>query len=167
MKRLILALDHKINGAVVVASAVALGGAATLAMYQVVTRFILLQPSTWSEAVTRLLLIWMVYLASVALFRQGALISMSILEQLLTGRSRFIVQLIGAVASAALLCVLLWYGIDMAYRVRHQVIGSLGISIVWGYAAIPVGAAFSLLAILARSLELREVQEDSRGGAEI
>ena len=167
MKRLILAIDRTMNGAVVVASAIALGGAATLAMYQVLTRFILLEPSTWSEAVTRLLLIWMVYLASAALFRQGALISMSILEQLLTGRSRLILQLVGAVASAILLVVLLWDGIEMAYRVRHQIIGSLGISIVWGYAAIPVGAAFGLLAILARSLELRDVPEDPRDSADV
>lgn len=153
MREIVLALDRGVNRLAVAASAWALGAAATLALFQVITRFVLQQPSTWSEALMRILLIWMVYLGSAGLFRRGTLISMDLLERHLTGRKRLILQAFGGLASVVLLAVLLWYGIGMAYRVRHQMISSLEVSIVWGYAAIPIGAAISLIAVAARWLD--------------
>ena len=48
-------------------------GMACVSFYQVITRFVFSQPSTWSEVTSRSLQIWMVYLGLVAAFRTGSL----------------------------------------------------------------------------------------------
>jgi TRAP-type C4-dicarboxylate transport system permease small subunit len=40
----------------------------------------------------------------------------------------------------------------MAWRVRFQTFASLELSMTWAYAAIPVGAAFSSIALVANFL---------------
>ena len=45
---------------------------------------------------------------------------------------------------------LVWYGWDVAQRVQSQLHPALEFSMAWGYAAVPVGAAFSVLATRSR-----------------
>jgi len=128
--------------------------------YQVVTRFVFEQPSTWSEVTARALNIWMVYLGLVAAFRLGTLMAVDLLIGRLHGIARRLcVALIAAVSGAAL-AVMLWFGWDMAHRVRFQTLAGVvdpftgdGISIAWVYAAVPVGAALCLLALAAHTAE--------------
>ena len=49
--------------------------------------------------------------------------------------------------------VLLWFGIEMTWRVRFQGTPSLGISISWIYLAIPTGAAIALIGAIAYWVE--------------
>jgi TRAP-type C4-dicarboxylate transport system permease small subunit len=59
------------------------------------------------------------------------------------------VRLIILGASVAFLVVLAWVGFDLAWRIRFQTFASVPISISWAYLALPVGACFSLLAVVA------------------
>ena len=52
--------------------------AASLALYQVITRFVFASPSTWSEVITRSAMIWSVFLGVAVAFRHGAMISVEI-----------------------------------------------------------------------------------------
>jgi TRAP-type C4-dicarboxylate transport system permease small subunit len=53
----------------------------------------------------------------------------------------------------------------MADRVRFQQMAGLEVSIAWGYAAIPVGAAFAMLGAFARFVDGPEADGGSAEGA--
>lgn len=57
--------------------------AASLALYQVITRFVFGAPSTWSEVVTRSAMIWCVFMGVSVAFRHGAMISLEIVQRML------------------------------------------------------------------------------------
>ena len=61
-----------------------------VSFYQVITRFVFEQPSTWSEVTSRSLNIWMVYLGLVAAFRTGSLMAVQMLVQKARGLPRLI-----------------------------------------------------------------------------
>jgi TRAP-type C4-dicarboxylate transport system permease small subunit len=124
-----------------------------LGLWQVVARFVLSQPSTWTEEVMRRLLIWMVMLGTVVAFRRGALVSVDLMLRSSRGAFRHAVQGFITLTSLAFLGVLLWFGIDLVVRVRFQTFASMELSMGWAYAALPVGAALCIVSVLAHHLD--------------
>ena len=58
--------------------------------------------------------------------------------------------------SLILMGVILWWGYDYAWRTRFQTIpGIESMTMIWAYIAMPIGAAFSLLAIVAHFIDPR------------
>ncbi|TQV81986.1 TRAP transporter small permease [Denitrobaculum tricleocarpae] len=123
--------------------------AAGLALYQVVTRFAFGAPSTWSEVITRSAMIWSVFLGVAVAFRHGAMISVDVIQNALPPRLGLGLFLLANIGSLIFFAVLLWQGWLMTLRVVPQSLAALEISIAWVYAALPVGSAFILVAVLA------------------
>lgn len=123
--------------------------AAGLALYQVVTRFAFGAPSTWSEVITRSAMIWSVFLGVAVAFKYGAMISVDVIQNALPPRLGLSLFLVANVGSLIFFSVLLWQGWLMTLRVIPQSLAALEVSIAWVYAALPVGSAFILVAILA------------------
>jgi TRAP-type C4-dicarboxylate transport system permease small subunit len=99
------------------------------------------------------LLIWMVALGVVVAFRQGALVSVDLVLRMSHGAWRRIARWIVLAASLFFLGILAWFGFDLAWRIRFQTFAALPISISWAYLALPVGASFSILALIANHLD--------------
>jgi TRAP-type C4-dicarboxylate transport system permease small subunit len=138
---------------------VAMVGLALMAFftcYQVVMRFVLDQPSTWSEVLVRSIMIWTVYLAAAAAFREGAVIAAEILVRSVPRALGKALQILAGIASIAFLVVLVWTGIEMVGRTSAQRLAGLGIPISWVYLALPIGGALATLAVLVRTSELLE-----------
>ena len=57
--------------------------------------------------------------------------------------------------------VLVWFGIDLAWRVRFQTFASMELSMAWAYAALPVGAALAIVAVLAHHLDPQNTELDT------
>ncbi|WP_052341169.1 TRAP transporter small permease [Salinarimonas rosea] len=143
---------------------------AGVSFYQVITRFVFEQPSTWSEVTSRSLQIWMVYLGLVAAFRTGSLMAVDMLQRLAPKRLELVVICAVAGLNLGVLAVMFWHGWSMAERVRFQTLAGVdnpftggGISIALVYTAIPVGAALSIVAVVARLAE--EVDRVRKGAA--
>jgi TRAP-type C4-dicarboxylate transport system permease small subunit len=153
MRHLLILLDRHSTRAVWAAACALLAFIACLGLWQVLARFVLSQPSTWTEEAMRRLLIWMVMLGTVVAFRRGALVSVDLMLRLATGTWRRIVRGLITGSALAYLVVLLWFGIDLVIRVRFQTFASMELSMGWAYAALPVGAALSLLAVLAHHVD--------------
>jgi TRAP-type C4-dicarboxylate transport system permease small subunit len=153
LSRLILAIDRRVTSAVWLVAALLLGLLACIGLYQVLIRFIWNQPSPWTEELIGRLFVWCVMLGVVAAFRQGALVSVDLMLRLSRGAWRRFVRLLILVVSLAFLGVLAWYGFDLAWRIRFQTFATLPLSIAWAYLALPVGALFSMLAVLANHLD--------------
>lgn len=120
-----------------------------LGLWQVVSRFVLSQPSTFTEEAMRRLLIWMVMLGVVVAFRYGALVCVDLMLRLSRGWWRQFVRTTITLASLAFLAVLVWFGVDLAWRVRYQTFASLDLSMAWAYAALPVGALLAMVSVIA------------------
>jgi TRAP-type C4-dicarboxylate transport system permease small subunit len=132
--------------------------AAALALYQVITRFAFGAPSTWSEVITRSAMIWSVFLGVAVAFKHSAMISVDVIQNALPPRLGIGVYLFANVGSLIFFAVLLWQGYLMTLRVIPQSLAALDVSIAWVYAALPVGSAFILVAIVASMV--RAVQGD-------
>lgn len=122
----------------------------SMGFYQVLTRFVFNAPSTWSEVMARSAMIWCVFLAAAASFRGGYMMAVEVIYRLLPRRRLILIEALIAVCCLIALGVLIYFGIAMTWRVRNQMLSGLGITIAWVYAAIPVGASFSIVAVLAR-----------------
>lgn len=148
---------NKIDKAVIWVShntaAVLMAFAAILVFYQVLTRFILGDSATWTEILARGIIIWVVFLGSAATFRHGAMISILALVGALPVKANLWMQRGVTLLVLIFLWVLVWYGYLITVRVSHQMISMLEVSIAWFYAAIPIGAACAMVAVLTRHLE--------------
>ncbi|MFV0680136.1 TRAP transporter small permease [Ottowia sp.] len=133
--------------------------AASLGVFQIVTRFILEQPAEWSEVLIRFSLIWMLFLGIPAAFRQGAMVSVDALKRALPGRGRRVLELVGALAALTLMGIIVWWGWDYAVRGKVQTMAGLeSISMFWAYVAMPVGAVFAIIGIVANYIDPRHME---------
>jgi TRAP-type C4-dicarboxylate transport system permease small subunit len=148
MRSVLLRLDRWITDLALNVACVLLAIICVLGMWQVLSRFVFSQPSTWTEESMRRLLIWCVMLGVVVAFRRGALVSVDLMLRSSRGAWQQVVRTIITVSSLAFLGVLLWFGIDLAWRVRFQTFASMELSMAWAYAALPVGAALAIVAVL-------------------
>lgn len=155
MRSVLRGVDRAVEAVALYVACALLAVIACLGMWQVVSRFVLSQPSTFTEEAMRRLLIWMVMLGVVAAFRQGALVSVDLMLRLSTGAWRRVVRGVITASSLAFLSVLVWYGIDLSWRVRFQTFASMDISMGWAYAALPVGALLAMVAVVAHHIDPR------------
>ncbi|ANG63198.1 hypothetical protein A8C75_12415 [Marinobacterium aestuarii] len=142
----LVSLSHNI-------AALLLAISVALVFYQVVTRFIVGESSTWSEVLARGLVVWCVFLSAAACFRLGNMIAIEILLQNLPRRLQIIGHRVIALLTLTFLGILVWYGTLMTLRVAGQPVAMLDFSIAWFYSSIPVGAAFAFLAVLMKHAE--------------
>jgi len=143
-------LDRTLFRAVSVATQILLVSAAAAAFYQVLSRFVLQAPADWSEAWTRASLIWTVFLGGALAFRQGAMLCVEMLRNLLHGRAQRWLETTIALVCVVFLGVLVWVGASMVWRVRFQTMPSFDVSVSWVYLAIPVGAGLAIVGVIAR-----------------
>ena len=146
---LLLAIDRLTTQVATATAVAALAVAVAAGFWQVLTRFVFQDPATWSEALVRVALIWMCYVGLAGCFRTGALVSIDLAHKVSTGLIRRFLETLALASSLTVLAVLFWFGWAMAERVKFQNLAGLDVSIAWGYAAIPIGAAFCAIAALA------------------
>ena len=124
-----------------------------LGMVQVLSRFVFNHPLSWSEVLIRLLIIWMVMFGVVIAFRRGAQVSVDMMFRL-SGRFQRPLHFLISVVAILFLSAIVWYGIDITWRTRFQEIGGMEIlPMSVGYAALPVGAFFAIIAVIANFLD--------------
>ena len=151
----LLALEARTTQLAAVLAAAMLVLAVLAGLWQVGVRFIFNAPSEWTEVVTRFALIWMVHLGVAVAVRQGAMVSIDLLHRSLRGRWRQALELVVMLCTVALMAVLVWQGGQVAWRIRFQEVAGLYLSMSWAYLAIPVGAVFSTVAVVAHYFDPR------------
>ncbi len=136
--------------------------ASILGFYQVLTRFLFNQPSTWTEVLIRLVIIWMVMFGVVVAFREGAQVSVDLMFRK-SGRFQRQLHLLITIVSVLFLSVLIWYGIEISWRVRFQEVAAMEfLPMSVGYAALPVGSVFAIIAVIANFLDPRHAGLDTQ-----
>ncbi len=149
MKKTFLQLERWTTGAAMAAACLMLAIASSLGMFQIVMRFVLEQPAEWTEVLIRFSLIWMVFLAIPAAFRQGAMVSVDVLYRWSPPALRRVLDAVVSLAALALIAVIVWFGWDYAKRGGVQTMAGLeSVSMFWAYLALPVGGLFSAVRII-------------------
>ncbi|MDH4417981.1 MAG: TRAP transporter small permease [Acidovorax sp.] len=127
---------------------------ASLGMFQILMRFVLEQPAEWTEVLIRFSLIWMVFLAIPAAFRQGAMVSVDVLYRWSRPDIRRVLDWVVALAALALIGIVIWYGWDYAQRGGVQSMAGLeSVSMFWAYLAMPVGGVFCAVGIIGNLID--------------
>jgi TRAP-type C4-dicarboxylate transport system permease small subunit len=162
MAPLLLAIERRTTAISLWCAAAMLVIAATIAMYQVLTRFVFHEPAEWSEISVRFALIWMVFLGIPMAFREGAMVCVDLLYRKSNPSMRRALDTIAAAAGLILIVTMIWVGADYAWRTRFQTIpGIESATMIWAYTAMPVGGIFSVLAILAQWFDPRRNELDT------
>ena len=153
MKYYFLRFERGLSTAVLFVACILLAVVSVLGMVQVLSRFVFNHPLSWSEVLIRLLIIWMVMFGVVIAFRRGAQISVDMMFRL-SGRFQRPLHFLISVIAILFLSAIVWYGIDITWRTRFQEIGGMEIlPMSVGYAALPVGAFFAIIAVIANFLD--------------
>ncbi len=127
---------------------------ASLGMFQILMRFVLEQPAEWTEVLISFSLIWMVFLAIPAAFRQGAMVSVDVLYRWSRPAMRRVLDWVVALAALALIGIVIWYGWDYAQRGGVQSMAGLeSVSMFWAYLAMPVGGVFCAVGIIGNLID--------------
>lgn len=162
MTRLLLALERCTTAISLWGAVFALIAAAVIGMYQILSRFIFLQPAEWSEVSVRIALIWMVFLGIPMAFREGAMVCVDLLHRKSGPRMRLVLDTLAAFVALTLIGVMIWFGFDYAWRTRFQTVPGIEFAtMIWAYIAIPVGGMFSVLAIVAQWFDPRRNELDT------
>lgn len=163
LRSLFLDGERQLNRLVLAVAATMLVVASAAGLYQVFSRFVLQIPAHWSEPLVKVTLIWMVYLGLMSAARSGSMIAVDFLFELTSGRLRLVMRTMITIAMLIVFAVLIYHGWRAVYLVRNQTIAGLGVSASWVYSAIPLGAGFAALAVIAQFLD----PPAAKSGAEI
>ena len=155
LRRGILTLDRYSTGIAAILASLALAVALLAGFWQVVARFATETPSVWSEALVRTALIWMAFLGVAVALRAGALVSIDVAHRFSRGALQVALEAAALASSLSMLGVMFWFGWTMAERVKFQEMAGLEVSMSWGYAAIPLGAVFAMVGVVAHFLDRR------------
>ena len=132
-------------------------GAMTLViLYQVFMRYVLNDPPTWSEEVSRFMMVWMTFLVAPIAYRHGMNVAIETLSRLLTGRVQAALQL---VLNALILYFMLVYaqeGLGLAERGLKSKAFTIDVKLFWFYLIVPAG--FYLLAAVGVEHVLRAIR---------
>ena len=159
MKSLFLRIERQTTALSMLVACLMLALAASLGMYQIITRFVLETPAEWTEVLIRFSLIWMVFMGIPTAFRQGAMVSVDVLYRWSGPGLRRVLDTVVALAALALIGVIIWWGWDYANRGKVQsMIGLEGVSMFWAYLAMPVGALFSIFGIAGNWLDPQRME---------
>ena len=159
MKDNFLRLERWTSGFALYAACAMLTIAASLGVFQIITRFILEIPAEWTEVLIRFSLIWMVFLGIPMAFRQGAMVSVDVLYRWSPPRIRCVLDFVVCFAALGLVAVIVWWGWDYATRGRVQTMSGLeSVSMFWAYLALPVGGVLSMIGIIANLLDPQRLE---------
>ena len=125
-------------------------------LYQVFMRYVLNDPPTWSEEMSRFMMVWMTFLVAPIAYRRGMNVAIETLSRFLVGRPRAALQL---VLNALILYFMIEYaqeGMGLAERGLKAKAFTIDVKLFWFYLIVPTG--FFLLAVVSVEHILRAVK---------
>ena len=151
--RLAARLERLLDGLMAVALVVMLGSM----LYQVFGRYVLDHAPSWSEELSRYLMVWLTMLGSSAVLRSGGHISVTTLTDNLSPGALAVVLGLRDAALVATSGILAWWGVLFAEMNGVQESAAMEIPMSIPYAALPVGALLIVVVVLLARLAGRPI----------
>ena len=129
----------------VVASCMA--GMVVVVTWQVLSRYVLGDPSAWTEEVARMLLIWVGLLGAVCVYREKSHLGLDLLQQKLGADHAGWLQAVSDICCGAFALAVLVVGggalVQLTWELR-QTTAALGIPMAWVYLVLPLSGLLIL-----------------------
>lgn len=135
-----------------------------LVILQVITRFVVDYPLSWTEEISKYLMVYIVFLGSALAMRDHQHIAIDFLPEVLGGKSKHRLTIIVLWISILFFAVLTYYGSILTVIVAGQASPTLQFSMSLAYAAIPLGSILMLLNAVAVLIEMRLNRYNNHGG---
>ena len=107
--------------------------------WQVIARFIVGESLTFSEEVSRFVMVWLVLLGAAYAAKNGRLMKVDIVEHMLSGKAKSTVIMVAGVLSIVFYLVLVVFGFFIVSAVSYQMTPATEVSMSIPMAALPVG----------------------------
>ena len=114
-------------------------------------RYVLDDALAWSEEIAKFLMVWMTFIAAPIAYKTGALVAIEAFPRALKGRVREVLLVIIEAIVITLMLVFIIKGTFLAQNASIQRASTINLSIMYVYAAMPVGA-FMVLMVAAQSM---------------
>lgn len=134
------------------AGIVLIAAIAIVAGLQVYFRYVVGASLYWSEELMRYMMEWAAFLLAGTAYSRGEMLGFTLFIDMLPPRLRRLALLIGRIAIVAFLGVVVFYGIDFAWRTRQDFATALQISMVWVHSSVVVGSVLMILHVIAAQL---------------
>lgn len=109
---------------------------------------------SWSEELTRYLLVWSTFLGASCVYRRAGHINVTVIQSLFPKLGRQTLQTLCHVLCGIFFTLAVLYGIDYMGMQSRQLSAALRIPMSWVYLAIPVGCGLMLIHVLDHLLGL-------------
>ena len=124
---------------------VMLGVMAIIIFANVTLRYTTSQSIEWAEEVARHLMIWLTFIGCGPVLRYGGHIAVENLQDALPRPVAVAVRAVIALLLLGFFVFFVWFGIDYMDRTQYQQTPATQISFAYIYAALPVGAALTII----------------------
>ena len=120
--------------------AMALAGAMMgIILISVFWRYVLQNSIFWSEELSKMLMVWMTFMAAPIALKRGIHVGIQSLLQATKGRWHFIMLIVGQLTILILMAVCVKEGFQLAWFARRQKASSFELSMIWAYLSMPLG----------------------------
>jgi len=116
---------------------------------QVFFRYVLNNSLFWSEELGRVLLVQLTFFGATVALKAHAHIGLDFIVRRLSRKNRQYGAVLVQLLSSAFFLVMMWYGFQFAFFLKHQSTATLGISRMAPFLAIPLSGAIMLIHSLA------------------
>ena len=139
---------------------------AILVFAQVFTRFFTSYSLTWSDELSRFVMLWLIYSASILAYADNVHIMVDALIVFLKGRLSRMVQILSRLFVVLFACLVVAGAVKFLPTVTMQEAPATGLIMVWVYITIPISMIFTgliairqICLIIATGKEVAAVQE--------
>lgn len=113
--------------------------------WQVIARFIVGDSLTFSEEVSRFVMVWLVIVGAAYAAKNGRLMKVDIVEHMLSGKAKQTVIMIAGLLSIVFYLVLVVFGFFIANAVSYQLTPATEVSMSIPMAALPAGGILLII----------------------
>lgn len=132
-----------IDKTLLIVTGVLLTAMAVLSIWQVAARYVLNTPSTTSEEIIRMLLIWFALTSAAYVFGQKKHIAILFIREKFNPKMQIVIERLSDIILLIIALVLMiWGGIKVVSLTLSQTAPSTGISMAVMYGALPVSGIF-------------------------
>jgi TRAP-type transport system small permease protein len=119
-----------------------------ITFYQVITRYIFADPSSWSEELSRYISVWAIFLGAAIAFRSRSHLGVDYFVTLFSKKMQTAMRAgVNIILSATLVFIFI-QGIEITLFVKNQLSPAMRISMAIPYAAIPTGVLLMFIELL-------------------
>ncbi|MEW6185922.1 MAG: TRAP transporter small permease [Thermodesulfobacteriota bacterium] len=115
---------------------------------QVLFRYVLTQPLSWSEEMARYLFVWLSILGAALGVQKKGHFGLDFFQRMLPEKMKGVLGLIMHLLMIMVTMVILYQGVRLVQMTRLQESAAMAISMAWAYGALPVGAGLMTIHLL-------------------